>query len=67
MIPENIAANRPSTPFSSRNIKYFQTPIKAVRVPRYAGDIQMSHITPKRAKRALDIVKSTTQNQQKKR
>jgi len=57
----------PSTPLSSRNIECFQTCIKTVRVPRYVGDIQMSHIyTPRRAKRALDIAKRTIQNQQKK-
>ncbi|XP_067204147.1 uncharacterized protein [Linepithema humile] len=43
------------------------TSIKTIRVPRYVGDIQMSHIyTPRRAKRALDIAKKTIQNQQKK-
>jgi len=66
VIPENIATNRP-TPLSSRNIECFQTCIKTVRVLRYVGDIQISHIyTPRRAKRALDIAKRTIQNQQKK-
>jgi len=65
VISENIATNRPSTPLSSRNIECFQTCIKTV--PRYVGDIQMSHIyTPRKAKRALDIAKRTIQNQQKK-
>lgn len=60
------AANRPLTPPNCGNIECFQTPVKAVRIPRYIGEIRTPHLsTPRKAKRTLDIAKKIIQRQQK--
>ncbi|KYN19333.1 hypothetical protein ALC57_08338 [Trachymyrmex cornetzi] len=64
---ENSSVNRPTTPSNSGHIELFQTPKKAVHVPRYVGDIRSPQLsTPKKAKRALNVAKRTIQRLRKK-